>query len=69
LDLLWNVVEKLSNGETLDAKYLDHSLKGKYIHSRECHIEPDWLLIYAIRGDVLTLSLNRVGTHSELFRQ
>ena len=69
LDLLWDVVEKLSNGETLDASYLDHPLKGKYINSRECHIEPDWLLIYAIRGDVLVLALNRLGTHSELFKK
>ena len=68
LDKLFNVVEKLANGETLEAKYRDHGLSGDYKGCRECHIDPDWLLIYEIFDDVLVLLLNRVGSHSELFK-
>ena len=67
LNELLNVIEKLSNGEELDSKYRDHSLSGKYSGTRECHIEPDWLLIYEIVDDVLVLMLYRLGSHSELF--
>lgn len=67
LDRLFNVVEKLASGESLNEKYCDHSLTGKYKGVRECHIEPDWLLIYEIKEDVLVLMLYRTGTHSELF--
>lgn len=56
-------MEKLANGEILEAKYRDHALTGNYKGSRECHIEPDWLLIY----ETLVLMLSRVGSHSELF--
>ena len=65
---LFSVIEKLANGETLDAQYRDHSLTGDYKGCRECHVEPDWLLVYQIFDDVLVLLLNRVGSHSELFR-
>ena len=58
-----------ANGETLDAKYKDHSLTGNYRGTRECHVEPDGLLIYEIRGDVLVLMLYRLGSHSELFKK
>ena len=58
-----------ANGETLDAKYKDHSLTGNYRETRECHIEPDWLLIYEIRGDVLVLMLYRLGSYSELIKK
>ena len=58
---------KLANGESLDVKYRDHDLHGEYEGTRECHIEPDWLLIYEIRHNILVLMLNRVGSHSELF--
>ena len=67
LDKLFNVVEKLASGETLKDNYRDHSLSGKYKGVRECHVEPDWLLIYEIKDDVLVLMLYRTGTHSELF--
>ena len=68
LDKLFDVVERLANGEVLEAKYRDHDLSGDYKGCRECHIDPDWLLIYEIFDDVLVLLLNRVGSHSELFR-
>ena len=68
LDKLFDVVERLANGEVLEAKYRDHDLSGDYKGCRECHIAPDWLLIYGIFDDVLVLLLNRVGNHSELFR-
>ena len=65
---LLEIVEKLAKGEVLDPKYRDHQLTGNYRGCRECHIEPDWLLIYEIFGDVLVLMLNRVGSHSDLFK-
>lgn len=69
LDKLLKVIEILSNGQTLDPKYKDHSLTGNYKGTRECHVEPDWLLIYEIRGDILVLILYRLGSHSELFKK
>ena len=69
LGKLFEVIDILANGETLDAKYKDHSLTGNYRGTRECHVEPDWLLIYEIRGDVLVLMLYRLGSHSELFEK
>lgn len=69
LGKLFEVIDILANGETLDAKYKDHSLTGNYRGTRECHVEPDWLLIYEIRGDVLVLLLYRLGSHSELFKK
>lgn len=68
LDRLFEVVEKLANGEILEAKYRDHALIWNYKDSRECHIEPDWLLIYEIKNETLVLMLSRVGSHSELFK-
>ncbi len=68
VDKLLNVIEKLANGETLDAKFRDHPLSGNYKGCRECHIDPDWLLIYEVINDVLVLMLYRVGSHSDLFR-
>ena len=53
----------------LEAKYRDHDLTGNYKGTRECHIEPDRLLIYEIRGEVLLLMLYRLGSHSELFKK
>lgn len=68
LDKLFEVIETIANGEKLEKKYKDHTLKGKYEGSRECHVEPDWLLIYEICDDVLMLMLYRVGSHSDLFK-
>lgn len=66
-DKLFAVIEKLANGEPLEGKYRDHDLSGNYKGCHECHIEPDWLLIYEIVDDVLVLMLYRLGSHSELF--
>lgn len=67
IGLLKELVVKLANGETLDVKYKDHSLSGNWIGHRECHIQPDWLLIYRYEEDVLVLTLTRMGSHSDLF--
>ena len=67
LDLLKQIVFKLANQIPLDEKYRDHELTGKYKGFRECHIEPDWLLIYLVEKDSLTLTLTRTGSHSDLF--
>ena len=64
---LKTVVLMLRNREQLPAKYADHVLSGKYTGYRECHIEPDWLLIYQIENERLLLVLLRTGTHSDLF--
>lgn len=69
LDKLFEVIDILANGGTLEAKYRDHDLTGNYKGTRECHIEPDWLLIYEIQNNVLILMLYRLGTHSELFKK
>ena len=61
------VVDILRNGEKLPEKYKDHKLTGEYEGQRECHIEPDWLLIYKIEDNLLILTLTRTGTHSDLF--
>ena len=61
------VISMLADGEKLPQKYSDHALKGIFSGYRECHIEPDWLLIYKISEDVLVLSLYRTGSHSDLF--
>ena len=67
LELLQKVIMKLSMEEPLEAKYKDHYLAGDYKGCRECHITPDWLLIYKIVDDELLLVLTRTGTHSDLF--
>lgn len=67
LDKMFEVIEILANGGKLDAKYRDHDLSGNFKGTRECHIEPDWLLIYEIKEDILVLMLSRTGTHSDLF--
>lgn len=67
IQLIQEVVRKLSDGETLEPKYKDHPLSGDYVGCRECHITPDWLLIYEIYEDELILYLTRTGTHSDLF--
>ena len=66
---LFNVINTLAEGGVLDARYRDHELSGRYKGTRECHIEPDWLLVYEIRENVLVLMLYRLGTHSKLFKK
>ena len=66
--LLTTVIKKLANGEPLAQKHRDHALTGDYAGCRECHITPDWLLIYEISDDTLLLYLTRTGTHSDLFK-
>ncbi|MCC8079771.1 MAG: type II toxin-antitoxin system YafQ family toxin [Oscillospiraceae bacterium] len=67
LERLFAVVENLANDVPLDPKYRDHALTGNYISYRECHVEPDWLLVYKKSADILVLLLYRVGSHSNLF--
>lgn len=68
VDLLYKVINLLSEGMQLESKFHDHKLTGKYEGYRECHIEPDFLLIYYIENKILTLYIVRVETHSNLFR-
>ena len=65
--LLEEVLNLLVQEQVLPQKYLNHPLDGNYAGHRECHITPDWLLIYKIEKEILTLSLTRTGTHSDLF--
>ena len=67
LKLLDEVILTLQKGETLDSKYKDHYLEGTFRKHRECHIKPDWLLIYFIDESTLTLVAEYTGTHSDLF--
>lgn len=67
IELLEKIVELLAMGETLPEKNRDHELSGNWVGHRECHIQPDWLLIYRVEDDVLVLTLARTGTHSDLF--
>lgn len=68
IDKLFNVVEKIANDEPLDEKFRDHLLMGNYKGTRECHIEPDFLLIYEKFENILVLTLIRTGSHSDLFK-
>lgn len=61
-----NVIKILATGEFLSSKYRDHPLKGKFSDMRECHIEPDLLLIYKIIDEIMVLYIIRIGSHSEL---
>ncbi len=65
--LLENIIQKLANGEPLPPEHKDHPLSGDYAGCRECHITPDWLLVYEIDNGELFLYLTRTGTHSDLF--
>jgi mRNA interferase YafQ len=67
IELLREAVNTLAMQKKLDEKYRDHSLSGNYKSFRECHIEPDWLLIYRIENNELELFLFRTGTHSDLY--
>lgn len=67
LELLNQILKLLADGKALPEKNCDHALTGNYTGCRECHIQPDWLLIYEIADDTLFLYLTRTGSHSELF--
>ena len=67
MQLLDEAIKKLVMGEHLPPNDKDHALKGKWKNFRECHIQPDWLLVYQINKDTLVLTLSRTGTHSDIF--
>ena len=69
VELLENVITLLAMGEPLPPGNKDHALSGNWVGHRECHILPDWLLVYRIEDEVLVLTLARTGTHSDLFRR
>ena len=66
IELLDEVIAMLAAGLPLSEKYRDHPLTGNWANHRECHVLPDWLLLYRIDGNVLVLTLSRTGTHSDL---
>jgi mRNA interferase YafQ len=68
IGLITEVIKKIAAGEKLPEKNKDHLLIGNYVNCRECHITPDWLLIYEIVDNDLILYLTRTGTHSDLFK-
>ena len=67
LSLLKEVLQTLREEQALEEKYRDHALTGNYIGFRECHIQPDWLRVYAINKEELILTASRTGSHSDLF--
>lgn len=69
IELLDNTIRMIASGEQLPEEFNDHSLIGDWKGFRECHIEPDWLLVYRIEKDILVLTLSRTGTHSDLFNK
>ncbi len=69
LSALDEVVDLLRQGRQLDETYRDHGLSGNYAGFRECHVKPDWLLIYLVENDILTLTLVDTGTHSDIFKK
>ena len=69
ISLLDDVIDKLRQGIPLEEKYKDHGLSGNFDGFRECHIKPDWLLVYLIENDILTLTLVGTGSHSDIFKK
>ena len=67
LEKIENIIDTLADNKPLDSKHKDHALQGEYTGYRECHIEPDLLLIYKKQDDILVLVCFRLGSHSELF--
>ena len=67
IGLLDDIVRRLATGEPLPESNRDHALTGDWLGHRECHVAPDWLLIYRIEENLLVLTLSRTGTHSDLF--
>ena len=69
ISLLEDIIAKLALGESVPEKNRDHGLSGNWNGYRECHILPDWLLIYKLEDNILILTLARTGTHSNLFNK
>lgn len=67
ISLLDDVINLLRQGTPLPPRYHDHELKGKFAGFRECHIKPDWLLVYLIEDDILVLTLVDTGSHADIF--
>ena len=67
IELLDEIIRILAKGEPLPAKNRDHELTGRWGGYRECHIQPDWLLVYRTEDNLLVLTLTRTGSHSDLF--
>lgn len=67
MDKLLDVIDLLRDGSELPPQYKDHPLRGEYAGHRDCHIEPDWVLIYFRNESTLVLSMTRTGTHSDVF--
>jgi mRNA interferase YafQ len=67
IDKLQKVIEMLADGETLPPKYRDHKLAGGFLGMRECHVTPDWLLVYRFKKNELLLLLSNIDSHSNLF--
>ena len=67
MDKLLDVIDILREGRELPPEYKDHPLHGDYVGHRDCHIEPDWVLIYYKNATTLVLSMTRTGTHSDVF--
>ncbi len=63
-----DIIRTIAKGEKLEDKYNDHELSGNYKGFRECHIRPDWLLVYIIDNGKLVLTLSRTGSHADLFK-
>ena len=68
IEKLFDIIERIAKDETLNERYRDHSLAANYKGTRECHIDPDFLLIYEKIEEVLVFSLVRTGSHSDLFK-
>lgn len=67
MKLLDEIIDTLRRGETLDQRHRDHGLTGNWIGFRECHVKPDWLLVYLLEDDILTLTVVDTGTHADIF--
>ena len=67
LERMLALIDKLANDDPLEDVYRDHALSGDYIGFRECHIKADWVLVYRKNAELLTLTLLRTGTHSDIF--
>ncbi|HMR49286.1 MAG TPA: type II toxin-antitoxin system YafQ family toxin [Arachnia sp.] len=67
VEKLFAVIERLASGQGLPPAYRDHILSGNWGGARECHIEPDWLLVYEKDEQAVVLMCLRTGTHSDLF--